>query len=382
MTRGSRAGPGVVLILTLGVAGCGFDAPDPAEGSLSAVGLLADTSVQGYATADSVRPFHFPEDHGAHPDYRTEWWYLTGNLRDDAGRAYGLQFTVFRAATSPTPPPAGSAWATNQVYMAHLAVSDSATRNQMSFERFARGAAGLAGARATPFRVWLEDWALESEGRPFLPLRLEAADDGVEVRLQISEGTPMTLQGDRGLSAKSGGGGNASYYYSLTRLPARGTLVLDGEDRAVSGQVWIDREWSTSVLSPDQTGWDWFSIQLDDGRDLMVFRLRDDVGGASRVDGTRVSSDGNARRLTPETLRFRPLRHWEAPDGRARYPVEWRLEIPEEGLDLHVTPLFDAQELHHAFRYWEGAVRYATPGGGPGGVGYLEMTGYDTPATR
>ena len=187
------------------------------------------------------------------------------------------------------------------------------------------------------------------------------------------------------MSAKSGDPGNASYYYSYTRLPVTGSLLLGDRSVDVTGTAWMDREWSTSVLSPDQTGWDWWSLQLDDGRDLMLFRLRERGDGTETVDGTLVDPEGNARPLVLDGVQLEELRRWRSEDGLAEYPVEWRLSIPAEGLDLLVAPLLEDQEVKHAFRYWEGAVRATSsdPDAEVSGVGYLEMTGYAvTPPVR
>lgn len=381
-----RIGLLLMACAATGASGCADPVPEPAGSS--PVAILAGTTgsaEDGFLRATEPRPFVFPADHGPHPRFRTEWWYVTGNVRDSDGAPYGFQFTVFRSALTAEAPDTDSPWSSNQAYMAHLAVTDSTARTHRSFERFARGAVGLAGSQADPFRVWLEDWELTGvPGSEIRPLRLRAAQEGVELDLVLSGERPLVLHGDQGLSAKSGEAGNASYYYSFSRLGVSGTLAPGSgeparEPREVTGSAWLDREWSTSVLSPDQTGWDWWSVQLDDGRDLMLFRLRAAEGGRETVDGTMVGTDGAARVLDTRLARFEELRRWQSPDGATSYPVEWRLILPEEDLDLVVTPVLDAQEVHHAFRYWEGAIRVASSGSGPPltGVGYLEMTGYE-----
>lgn len=363
------------------LVGC-YDAPPDDGSSTSPVQLLAGVTADGFQRATEPRPFEFPEDHGAHPRFRTEWWYVTGNVRDPDGGAYGFQFTVFRSALTPEPPTTESPWSSNQAYMAHLALTDSVSGTHRSFERFARGAVGLAGAQAEPFRVWLENWELRAASPGAIPpLHLRASDQGIELDLLLEPGKPLVLHGDRGLSAKSGDFGNASYYYSFPRLGVSGTLDAGDGPRGVTGTAWMDREWSTSVLSPDQTGWDWWSVQLDDGRDLMLFRLRATREGAETIDGTMVNPDGSARPLDLAGADLEELRVWRSPDGRTAYPVEWRIRVPREDLDLRITPVLDDQEVQHAFRYWEGAIRVTSPGTQPAvrGVGYLEMTGYEQP---
>lgn len=379
-----------LTVLAAGAAGCTDDTATR-DDAMDPVQMLAGSGDEGFQRATEPRPFVFPDDHGPHPGFRTEWWYVTGNVRDAEGAPYGFQFTVFRSALSAVPPDTDSPWSTNQFYMAHLAVTDSARGTHRSFERFARGAVGLAGAEAEPFRVWLEDWELSGavSGSPLsdslpsrpggiLPVQLHAVDADLELDLRLGSGKPLVLHGDKGLSAKSGDPGNASFYYSFTRLPVSGNLRLGERTLDVSGAAWMDREWSTSVLSPDQTGWDWWSLQLEDGRDLMLFRLRGRDGGGETVDGTLVEPDGRSRRLRLEDTGLEEGRLWRSGDGQAEYPVEWRLTIPGEGLDLLITPLLDDQEVRHAFRYWEGAVRVtsADPRASVAGVGYLEMTGY------
>jgi predicted secreted hydrolase len=263
----ARLAAATLLLLT---AACGpREAPPEAgmEGADLAEFLGGDA--EGYTRALAPRPFVFPADHGPHPDFRSEWWYFTGNLETPEGRPFGFQLTLFRFALAPEAPARESAWATRQSYMGHFALADIARERFFPFQRLARGAAGLAGAEAGPLRVWLGDWTITGAGGEQPRFNLEAAEEGVGIALELESTKPLVLQGDRGLSQKSADPGNASFYYSLTRLAARGTVTVDGEEYAVAGAAWLDREWSTSALAPDQAGWDWFALQLDDGRDLM-----------------------------------------------------------------------------------------------------------------
>lgn len=350
--------------------------PPPAAGFVPVAATLGGDAA-GYARAWAPRPLEFPRDHGPHPDFRNEWWYLTGNLVTPQGRRFGYQFTLFRSALSPDPAPDDSAWRTRQAYMGHFAVTDVAGGRHRSFERYARAALGLAGARAAPFRVWLEDWSLQGGTEGPFPLRLRAVAEGVELELTLETAKPLVLQGERGLSRKSAEPGNASYYYSYTRLPSRGRLRLDSREFTVTGSSWLDREWSTSALGPEQTGWDWFALQLDDGRDLMFYRLRRRDGGMDpHSAGVLVAADGTRRDLGPAAVVLEPLDIWTSPRTGDRYPVRWRLAVPEAGLDLTIAARLEDQEMQVSYRYWEGAVQVS---GTAAGQGYLEMTRYESP---
>jgi predicted secreted hydrolase len=267
-----------------------------------------------------------------------------------------------------------SAWATRQAFLAHFTVTDVAGKRFRSFERWGRGALGLAGAQGDPFHVWVGDWTAEAVAGKAPPMRLRAAQGDAALDLILQEGKPPVLQGDQGLSRKSAEPGNASYYYSLTRMPAAGTVRLGNERFAVTGAAWMDREWSTSSLGKDQIGWDWFALQLADGRDLMLYQLRHTDGTADPASsGTVVGSAGEVRRLARDDFSLTVLGPWRSPRSGALYPSRWRLRIPAEGLDLQITPLLADQELDVSFRYWEGAV---TVTGAVDGKGYVEMTGY------
>ncbi len=335
---------------------------------------MGGTPDPGFARALAPRPFDFPADHGPHPDYATEWWYLTGNLEDPSGAAFGYQLTLFRIGLAPGEPAADSAWRTHQVYMGHLAVSDLQAGRHHSASRFERAALGLAGAEADPLAVWIGPWSIRGQpGGPF-PLHLEAAGEHFAIELVVERGErPLVLQGEQGLSQKSAAPGNASYYYSYTRLPTRGEIRIDDRRWQVLGNSWFDREWSSSALGPDQAGWDWFALQLDDGRDLMYYRMRGLDGQAQRFSqGVLVDVDGSITRLAADQVEALPMRNWTGPTGNS-YPVAWHLRVPDQGLDLAVEAAFDAQEMRHAVEYWEGTVRVS---GSHRGVGYLEMSGY------
>lgn len=366
------------LLAALALLGCRERAGDP-KASLSVAEALSAESGSGYARALAPRPFSFPADHGPHPDFRTEWWYYTGNLETAEGRRFGFQLTFFRSALAPEAPARESAWATRQAWMAHFTVTDVESGKFRSFERWGRGALGLAGAQAEPFRVWLKDWVAAGD-----PMHLQASEQDVAIDLTLQPGKPPVLQGDRGLSRKGLEPGNASYYYSLPRMPAAGTVRVGNERFDVTGLAWMDREWSTSSLSRDQVGWDWFSLQLADGRDLMLYRLRKKDGTADPLSsGTLIAASGESRPLKAADFAIENLGEWRSPRSGARYPARWRVRVPSAGLDLTVRPTVADQELSVSFLYWEGAVDVA---GSQEGRGYVELTGYTdevrTPAAR
>ncbi|MDW8213492.1 MAG: lipocalin-like domain-containing protein [Roseiflexaceae bacterium] len=372
----------LILIIAAAAALTACAAPAPSaepRARLAVAEAMAGGDMAGFARAVEPRPFVFPRDHGPHPEYAIEWWYYTGNLQSPEGRRFGFQFTIFRTGLMPGEPERPSAWAANSVYMAHFALSDISGGRFHAFERFSRGAAGLAGAQSEPFRVWLEDWIAEGVGPDGTPMRVRAAEGDVAIDLTLTAGKPPVLQGDRGLSQKSADAGNASYYYSFTRMPISGTVRVGGATHRVSGLGWMDREWSTSALGENQVGWDWFALHLDDGRDLMFYRLRLRDGGIDPYSkGVLVNADGMAQRLDADDVLVEPLDYWTSPRSGATYPARWRLRVPAEAIDLTLTPLLADQELPVTVVYWEGAVSIS---GSASGSGYIEMTGY-TPQER
>jgi predicted secreted hydrolase len=350
-----------------------------APGADVAIATALGGPTTGYARAIEPRPFVFPEDHGPHPAYRTEWWYYTGNVATATGRRFGFQLTFFRLAQTPQAAPRASAWAASQVYMAHFAVTDVVGQRFHPAVRLVRGALELAGATARPFRVWSEDWAVDGDGTRTFPMRLQAAEGEVALDLLLEEGKPITRQGHQGLSRKGPEEGNASYYYSLTRLPARGSLRLGEERFTVTGLAWMDREWSTSALGADQIGWDWFALQLGDGRDVMIYRLRRRDGSVDPFSaGMIVDADGTGRYLGVADVAVDVLSWWTSPRGGTRYPARWRIAIPQEALTLEVVPLVADQEFAEPVRYWEGAVKVQGRAGPRTleGHGYVELVGY------
>jgi len=359
----------VALALVAWLAWQTIPAPAP-DGRLSTSGLLNDAP-DSFRQVTGPRPFSFPADHAAHPGYRNEWWYFTGNLEGPDGRPWGFQFTLFRFELDRAPRP-DSAWATNTVWMAHLALSDVQGRVFHQAERFARGALDLAGA--TQARWWLRDWTVTRGDRGF-ELKALAEEFGLDLRLDPVR--PIVEQGDDGYSRKGPQPGNASHYYSITRMATKGTIRVEGREIPVEGEAWLDREWGSSQLAEDLAGWDWFSLQLDDGRDVMVYRLRTDDGEASRFSaGKVVYPDGESRTLGPQDFTAAPQRRWQDAEGN-RWPVAWTIELPSENLALEVDARFEDQLWRGAVSYWEGAVGVRDADSGESlGRGYLELSGY------
>lgn len=373
----------VVLAVAAALGGC--TQPTQAVVSANVVEAMSAPADDGYARALEPIEFVFPRDHGPHPDFRTEWWYYTGNLQDDAGNDYGYQLTFFRSALSAQAEQRASALATNQVYMAHFALTDGVRGEHEYFERFSRGAGGLAGAQGEPsFQVWLEDWsAVQTEPDA---MRLTAAADGEEgavaIDLTLRRTRPPMLQGDAGLDQKGPEPGNASYYYSLVGLESSGVITSAGQGIDVSGLSWMDHEFGTSALSANTAGWDWFSLQLDNGAALMIYQIRMTDDAAARFKGTLAWPDGSRSSLSGDDFVLEASGEWVSPDTAIRYPSGWRLTLPGQEAVLEITPLIADQEMDVSVLYWEGAVAAAGTwqGEAVAGQGYVELTGYGAPS--
>jgi len=339
---------------------------------------LAPAEPLSFARAGASREFRLPRDHGPHFEFQTEWWYYTGQLVTQGQRRFGFQLTFFRRGIAPGPPPAAGL-ATNQVYFAHFAITDVASGRHASAERVSRGAIGLAAAAGEPFRVAVEDWNAEARSADGASVRLRARDQGLVLDLELRATKPLVLHGDRGLSAKSAEPGNASYYVGYTRMAARGRIGTDGAGAEAAGEAWFDHEWSTSALGAGAVGWDWWSLQLDDGRELMFFEIRRQDGARDAASsGTLVAADGKTRRLGAAEVEAEVLGHWTSPRSNASYPARWRIRVPSEDLELEIEPLVADQEMRTSFTYWEGAVRVSGTARGRRveGRGYVELTGY------
>jgi predicted secreted hydrolase len=372
-----------VLCALATLAACG-DVPEPRQVAQQRTGLrlLGGEAGDGFARATEPREFTFPADHGAHREYRTEWWYFTGNLATASGRHFGFELTFFRYALAPDDAAhdGESAWRAEQIWMAHFAITDTEGRRFIARERLTREALELAGARADPLRIWVKDWtAAGAAVGDDLTLRLDAADDAISLQLDLRSTVAHVAHGEGGVDAKGAGNGNASHYYSVPRLAANGRVTVEGESFAVSGLAWLDREWSTSSLDPGTEGWDWFALHLSDGSSLMFYRLRAQGGEATLYSsGSLVSAGGMRIPLAAGDVRLTALGHWTSGMSGVRYPVAWRLAAPQLGITLDVVPYLEHQELDLSVRYWEGAVRAAGegPDGPLTGQGYLELAGY------
>ncbi len=341
-------------------------------------GMVVAAEARGpWKEASPDRPVVLPADHASHPDYKLEWWYYTGNLDAAGGQRFGYQLTFFRIGVDPAPVNP-SRWAVRDLYMTHLALTDVSGRTYRFTERMNRAGPGWAGASPTKYRVWNEDWSASRNTRGVH--HLAARSDAFGLDLSLDENRPAVLHGDHGYSRKGAAPANASHYYSLTRMPTTGTITVAGRPFAVTGQSWMDHEFGTSFLEPDQVGWDWFSIQLEDGRDLMLFQLRRKDGSIDpRSSGTLVERDGTAVPITlANGFRLDPGRTWTSPASGAHYPLAWTVRLPSAGLEFLVTAAVDDQELRAAqgsgVTYWEGVIDVR--GRGVKGRGYLEMTGY------
>jgi predicted secreted hydrolase len=334
---------------------------------------------QNWREAQPGYQYSFPRDHAAHEPYRIEWWYYTGNLTARDGRRFGYQLTFFRTGVVLIPENP-SRWAVRDLYMAHFAISDIERESFHSFERLSRAGINWAGADATAYRVWNGDWEAKLDGQAHL---LEAQDAGFALELRLAPSKPEVIHGKNGVSRKGPSEGNASHYYSVTRFNTAGRLIVNGEQFEVTGASWMDHEFGTSFLESEQIGWDWFSIQLDDGRELMIFQIRRRDGSVDpRSSGTLIDADGRATHIPFGEFTLSPRDRWNSTASGAVYPTAWSIDVPAYGLSLNVTAAFKDQELRATestgVTYWEGSVEVSGRAGESDarGRGYLEMTGY------
>jgi predicted secreted hydrolase len=326
-------------------------------------------SAAGFAPVTPGRAFVFPADHGPHPDYRIEWWYVTANLVDSAGAAYGAQWTLFRQASKPGPQ--GESWANQQIWMGHAAVTSAATHRFS--ETFARGGVGQAGVETSPFRAWIDSWEMRGiapmNDEAIAPLQLTASGTDFSYALHLDADRPLVLEGDAGYSRKSERG-QASYYFSQPFFKVTGSLTIDDRPVEVTGRAWMDREWSSQPLASDQTGWDWFSLHFNSGEKLMLFRLRQ-TDGNSYCSGNWIFADGKTEQLASADIDMTPLA-WTEIQGR-KIPSRWHVAIATRALSIDCVPLNVKSWMATSFPYWEGPISI---GGSHQGIGYLEMTGY------
>jgi len=380
--RRSRARAGVRVAIAAAATGAiaGAAAP-PAR-----LSPLSGAAPAGFAQVLAPGTFVFPRDHGPHPQFRQEWWYVSGNLDALTGERLGFELTFFRFALQPEPalssaPAAASAWRTRQIYMAHFAITDVSAGRFRFAQKLSREALGLAGAEAVPLRVWVDDWSLEAASAGAAAQEswsLRAAQPGYELELTLQALTPPVLNGDAGLSRKSGEPAAATYYYSIPRLAVHGRLIRDGRPLELQGLAWLDREWGSGALSAQQVGWDWFALQLNDGTALMFYALRDrDDTRDQHSAGTWVEASGRSRPLSNEEVKIEVADYWSNGQG-TRYPALWRMRVPALALEVSVRPVLADQELLTTPAYWEGAVDVSGTRAGQSiaGRGYVELVGY------
>ena len=326
-------------------------------------------SVDGFAPVVAGRTFAFPADHGPHPDYRIEWWYVTANLVDSTGAVHGAQWTLFRQASRPGAQQEG--WANQQIWMGHAAVTRADTHRYS--EAFARGGVGQAGVEATPYLAWIDSWEMRGRDRmrddTIAPLELTASGADFSYALRLDADRALVLQGDAGYSKKSERG-QASYYFSQPFFKATGSITIDGKPVEVTGQAWMDREWGSQPLASDQIGWDWFSLHLNSGEKLVLFRLRQ-TDGNSYCSGNWISRDGNTWQIASADISMTP-KTLTALEGR-KIPTTWQIAIPVRALTIECAALNPRSWMGTSFPYWEGPISFQ---GSHAGTGYLEMTGY------
>ena len=334
----------------------------------------------GFVSADGSHSLSFPQDFGAHEDFRTEWWYYTGNLQTSDKRHFGFELTIFRVGLLPPTVelPSDSKWYDHSLYFAHFTVSDIANDKFYAFERYSRPGPGLAGVQANPYHVWIEDWNI-TENTPGI-YHLQAVQSDISVDLTLTDEMGVVLHGENGYSRKGEDVKNASYYYSLPRLRADGFVQVGSVQYAVTGLAWKDHEFSTSVLDKNQIGWDWFSLQFEDGPALMLFQLRERDGGtSSSSSGTFIASDGTPQVVQKTDFEIIVLEEWRSPHTQGIYPSAWKIQLNKPNCLLEIRPWMEDQELHFpTVTYWEGAVHFegTCRGDSVRGNGYIELTGY------
>jgi predicted secreted hydrolase len=325
--------------------------------------------------------FRFPEDHAAHPEFRTEWWYYTGHLSSERGRNFGFQLTFFRHVLRPPKAQAQSRWALHTLYFVHFAITDEKEKSYRFQEKVSRGALNMAGSEPGTYHVWVEDWEVSLQGAMH---RLKAGKKDMGIDLTLVPSKPPVIHGNNGVSQKAVGEGYASHYYSLTRLQASGVVHWQGSSYNVSGQAWMDHEFGSNQLRDYQVGWDWFSVQLDNQTELMLYVIRHRNGQADPTSsGTLIYPDSSSKHLPLSTFQVETLGSWRSKTSGTNYPSGWRLRVPSRKLELRLIPTIKDQELttkkSTLVNYWEGSVRVSgkLEGKDVRGRGYVELTGYD-----
>jgi predicted secreted hydrolase len=350
--------------------------------SIALLVLAEPTRAAEWEQAEQPRKWSFPRDHGSHQGFRTEWWYFTGNLQDQQGKQYGYQLTFFREGVGLYAREPGNPWSLRDIYLAHFTITDATSQRFFTEERISRTGPGLAGARADGLNVWLLSWSARQKGRSLV---LHTANSAMELRLELFPAKPLVLHGQNGLSRKGGRPGQASYYVSYTELTTKGSLKIPGQSNPVDvrGTSWFDHEFGSNQLCQDQVGWDWFSLHLSDGRDLMLYLLRRVDGSVEPASsGTIIDKIGRSRNLGISQVTVVVLDRWKSRRSSAVYPSRWRILIPSEGIDFIVSAVVSDQELltprSTGVTYWEGMVwgQGISSGLAVTVEGYIELTGY------
>jgi predicted secreted hydrolase len=369
-----------IFVLLLLLISCTSKTSPSSSVQVPEIQAFATQIPAGFLSADGSRPLSFPQDFGAHEDFRTEWWYYTGNLETPEGRPFGFELTIFRVGLLPltVEVPTTSKWYGHSIYFAHFALSDIQADKFHAFERYSRVGPGLAGAQADPYKVWLEDWSITQQTPGVY--RLQAEQEEIHLDLTLNDEMGVVLHGDNGYSRKGKEPSNASYYYSQPRLGAEGSIQISGDQYPVSGLAWMDHEFSTSVLDPDQIGWDWFSLQFEDGSALMLYQLRERNGSISEASsGTFVDGLGSVHPVPFSDFKINLKDEWRSPHTQAVYPAAWEIQLNQPDCLLQARPLMADQEIRFpAVTYWEGAVQFegTCDGKNVRGKGYIELTGY------
>ena len=351
-----------VLLLPLAALLLACSQDDPPASGFAGLGA----QVEGFAQVEPNPQLRFPEDLGSHPNYRIEWWYVTANLTDEQGDEWGVQWTLFRQALEPDNNE-DQGWQTPQLWLGHAGLTSR--QGHWQSERLARGGVGQAGVEAQPFKAWIDHWLFASKNKDFSPLKLSASGDDFAYQLTLETQQPLVLQGEAGYSRKSDQG-QASYYYSQPFFAVSGQVQVGDQSLKVTGQGWMDREWSSQPLAENQEGWDWFSLHLDSGEKLMVFQLRDQQG-PNFHSGTWITAQGDTTPLQPEQIQLEPLNQTQVA-GR-RLPTRWQIIIPDKNLKITTQALNPQAFMDTSIPYWEGPVHFE---GSHEGRGFLEMTGY------
>lgn len=366
-----------IFALPLFIVGC--SQPTTQLASSTVVEAMSVANTEGFKRATEPIEFSFPLDHGPHPEYTTEWWYYTGNLVNQDGDDFGYQLTFFRSALTPEMESRDSAFATNQIYMAHFAITDVAGNEHVSFERYARGDQEMAGAVGEPmYEVWLDGWQVRQVNDSEYRMVASVVKDDVPYEIDFTlTGDRLLLHGDQGLSQKGTERGNANYYYSLAQLETVGTITIDDRVHEITGQTWMDHEYGTSALGGDTVGWDWFSVMLSDDTGLMFAQLRNAAGERIyTLGGTLSYPDGRQEKL--DNVELTVLDEWTSPRTQITYPAAWQVVFPEHDIELRIEPMIADQEMDVSFIYYEGAIEVTGTHGNEdvSGKGYVELTGY------